>query len=168
MRSFLYTHQKSQHYFCIAHVCRDYINDLSCHPEERSALSFICSIWRDICFHRQYYFSEKSVEALSTCITVCLRPQNSAPYNTEHKKNIKHLKLKELWLTELIIQISVPFHLSMKDSHSYAAYCVQLESHLYRQKTHSLEARNSMFSFPSITSTSSFLHIPANTRGIYY
>lgn len=73
---------------------------------------------------------QKRVWIFKYYVTACLRPRNSAPI-TQNITEYQALKLEELWLTGLIIQVPVPFHLSMKKkAYLCSIFSVQLESPL--------------------------------------
>lgn len=93
---------------------------------------------------------QKRILDLSVLVWLLAWDPKVLPHITQNVREYQTRKSKELWLTELIIQILVTFHLSMeKQPYLYSILSVQLGSPpLCRQQTHSLNAGNSIFSSP--------------------
>lgn len=115
-----------------------------------SALPFTCISCSDAFFYTQYYFSEKSFGPLSTCVLVCLFENPKVlPHIPQNIKRMPNTKIKGIvayWINHPDFS-SISF--INEKTGIFMQHLCSAESPLCGQKTHSLKARNSIFSFPS-------------------
>lgn len=114
-------------------------------------------------------FQKAVLDLLRVCVTACLRPQSSAPYNTEYKRipNTKIKRMVTYWINHPYSS-SISLNNEETDIFMQHSKCSTWAYSSMWAEISFLECKELHCVIPSHSFSPPFLHIQANIRDIYY